>query len=105
MEDIIFHRRNGNIIITNQPYISRDFLSAPANGSISNPLADSGMTMLGIFQLELCFSVALEDREICKRYLAIGCPPPPFPDLAIVMEWCYRRAIDEAGPENASAIR
>lgn len=105
-KDILFHTQNGNIILTEHPYISKSFLSetAPATQSSAYMLADHGMSTLGILLLELCFGMALEDHEIRRNFVSLDGQPNPGLDLVAAMQWCDRYANDEAGPEFAGAI-
>ena len=103
-DDILFHGKNGNLILTDQPYTSRDFLSTPSHTPSSYLLADHGMSTLGILLLELCFGVALEDHEIRRNFVSLDGQPNPGLDLVAAMQWCDRYANDEAGPEFAGAI-
>ena len=105
-KDILFYTQNGNIILTEHPYISKYFLSETVNPSQSSTymLADHGMSTLGIILLELCFGIALEDHEIRRNFVSLDGQPNPGLDLVAAMQWCDRYANDEAGPEFAGAI-
>lgn len=103
-KDILFHSKNGNIVLTEEPYVSKDFLSKPSTPQSSYFLADHGMSTLGIILLELCFGVALEDHEIRRNFVSLDGQPNPGLDLVAAMQWCDRYANDEAGPEFAGAI-
>ena len=105
-KDILFHTQNGNIILTEHPYISKSFLSetAPTPQSSAYVLADHGMSALGILLLELCFGMPLEDHEIRRNFVSLDGQPNPGLDLVAAMQWCDRYANDEAGPEFAGAI-
>ena len=104
--DILFHTQNGNVILTEHPYISKSFLSetVPTSQSSTYVLADHGMSTLGILLLEICFGIALEDHDIRRNFVSLDGQPNPGLDLVAAMQWCDRYANDEAGPEFAGAI-
>lgn len=102
-----FHSVDGKVVLTDRPFISRDFVEAPTNTqepTSSFMLGSKGIPSLGIILLELCFGIPLEEHEIRQRYLAVDGQPNPVLDLVAAIEWCDRHANDEAGPEYASAI-
>ena len=104
--DILLQCTDGRAILTDQIYISRDFVSSVSGTLSSFESANGGLSSLGIILLELCFGVAIEEHEIRKKFsaLAYDSTISHTLDLIAALEWCDQHAVEEAGQDFASAI-
>ena len=103
-KDVLFHVQNENVLLTDEPYISKDFPTTPSSPQSSYNIDDHGIPTLGIILLELSFDTPLEEHGFRRNFLTLDGEPNPWLDLAAAMQWCDRYAIDEIGQELARVI-
>ncbi|EXJ69790.1 uncharacterized protein A1O5_06861 [Cladophialophora psammophila CBS 110553] len=97
-----------NRVLTDKPYLSRDFLTSH-QASISRPASgDFGFCALGIILLELNFYMPIEHygprKALESAYPATDRLTAQIWDHSIATGWC-NDLMDDVGPEYCSAVR
>jgi hypothetical protein len=102
--DISFLRDANNpaILLLDRPYVTRDFSITSTEATHCQLDGVSGIALLGIVLLELCFGTLIEEHPARKRCPLGDDRTRSFFDLLAAVEW-LRDVVEEAGPDYSRA--